>query len=58
MPTIDQIKVVAHYLFERGVIEKGLKLSWYDQDAATQMFGDVETMQIGDILEHYAEVSY
>ncbi|CAF2063230.1 unnamed protein product [Rotaria magnacalcarata] len=58
MPTIDQVKVVAHDFFEQDVIAKGLKLSWYDQDAATQMFDDVETMQIGDILEHYAEVSY
>lgn len=58
MPNTDQIKVVAHYFFEQGVVEKGLQLSWYDQDAATQMFGDVASMPIGDILDQYAEVSY
>lgn len=57
-PTVDQIKVVAHYLSEQGVFAEDNKMEWYDQNTGQGLFNDITSEVIGQILDQYALVEY
>ena len=57
-PTPDQIKVIASYFSQEGVLAENAKVEWYDENSGKDLFNDITAEVMGQTLDQYAIAEY